>query len=118
MQESHCLFNSRVNHIWMHGAMCIRYFGGISGKSVGVVQTVRLLEHVKAPIYLCETLPMVNHLQGTNALLPTAAGPLLTGSADGCIRCWDAAHINQSYIVCGPPQALDKSSNGGHSCSR
>ena len=49
VQESHCLFNSRVNHIWMHGAVCIRDFGGISGKSVGVVQTVRLLEHVKAP---------------------------------------------------------------------
>lgn len=47
-------------------------------------------------------------IQATSALLPTAAGPLLTGSSDACIRCWDAAQIDHSYMVCGPPSPLDR----------
>lgn len=38
-----------------------------------------------------------------HALLPTGAGPVLTGSSDCCIRLWDAAYPQQSYIVAGPP---------------
>ena len=38
-----------------------------------------------------------------HALLPTGAGPLLTGNSDCCIRLWDAAYPQQSYIVAGPP---------------
>lgn len=42
-------------------------------------------------------------------MLPTAAGALLTGSSDGCIRCWDASQVDHSYMVCGPPTPLDRS---------
>jgi hypothetical protein len=37
------------------------------------------------------------------ALLPTAAGALLTGGTDRAIRLWDAQHVDQSYVVCVPP---------------
>ncbi len=47
-------------------------------------------------------------LQGSQALLPTAAGALLTGSSDACIRCWDAAQVDNTYMVCGPPTPLDR----------
>lgn len=41
---------------------------------------------------------------GCRALLPTGAGPLLSGSSDGCVRFWDAARPDASFMVCGPPQ--------------
>ena len=41
---------------------------------------------------------------GCRALLPTGAGPLLTGSSDGAVRLWDASRPEASYMVCGPPQ--------------
>ena len=41
---------------------------------------------------------------GCRALLPTGAGPLLTGGSDGCVRLWDAARPDASYMVAGPPQ--------------
>jgi hypothetical protein len=44
---------------------------------------------------------------GYRVLLPTGAGPLLTGSSDGCVRLWDAARPDSSYMVCGPPQLPD-----------
>lgn len=40
-----------------------------------------------------------------HALLPTGAGPVLTGGSDCCIRLWDAAYPQQSYVVAGPPTA-------------
>ena len=41
---------------------------------------------------------------GCRALLPTGAGPLLTGSSDGAVRLWDASRPEASYMVCGLPQ--------------
>lgn len=41
---------------------------------------------------------------GCRTLLPTGAGPLLTGSSDGAVRLWDASRPEASYMVCGPPQ--------------
>ena len=39
------------------------------------------------------------------ALLPTRAGPLLTGSTDCSVRLWDAAATRRSsYLVCAPPE--------------
>ena len=40
---------------------------------------------------------------GMRALLPTGAGPLLTGSCDTAIRLWDGGRPEASYMVCGPP---------------
>lgn len=37
-------------------------------------------------------------------MLPTGAGPLLTGSSDGSVRFWDAARPEASFMVCGQPQ--------------
>ncbi|KAK9909837.1 hypothetical protein WJX75_008190 [Coccomyxa subellipsoidea] len=41
---------------------------------------------------------------GCRALLPTGAGPLLSGGSDGCVRFWDAARPDASFMVSGPPQ--------------
>jgi len=41
---------------------------------------------------------------GCRALLPTGAGPLLSGGSDGAVRFWDAARPDASFMVCGPPQ--------------
>ena len=49
-------------------------------------------------------------LRRCHALLPTGAGPVLTGSSDCCIRLWDAAYPQQSYVVAGPPTVLPPSS--------
>jgi phosphoinositide-3-kinase regulatory subunit 4 len=58
---------------------------------------------------------------GMRALLSTGAGPLLTGSADGCVRLWDGAAPEESYIVAGDPNAANEEagsggSGGGGSC--
>ncbi|EIE24687.1 hypothetical protein COCSUDRAFT_258, partial [Coccomyxa subellipsoidea C-169] len=39
---------------------------------------------------------------GCRALLPTGAGPLLSGGSDGCVRFWDAARPDASFMVSGP----------------
>lgn len=49
---------------------------------------------------------------GCRALLPTGAGPLLSGGSDGAVRFWDAARPDASFMVCGPPQ-LPASLPGG-----
>ena len=51
----------------------------------------------------CLQAPM-QRPSGCRALLPTGAGPLLTGSSDGAVRLWDASRPEASYMVCGPPQ--------------
>lgn len=38
-------------------------------------------------------------------MLPTSAGPLLTGGSDAAIRLWDADLPESSYVVCGAPFA-------------
>jgi hypothetical protein len=48
---------------------------------------------------------------GCRALLPTGAGPLLTGGSDGGVRLWDAARPDASYMVCGPPQLPPEAPN-------
>jgi hypothetical protein len=55
---------------------------------------------------------LVFTVQGSRALLPTGAGALLTGSSDACIRCWEGAKHDESYMVCGPPKPLDRTSSG------
>lgn len=52
-------------------------------------------------------------MAGALALLPTGAGPLLTGSADTAIRLWDGARPEASYMVCGPPALPSPSSVAG-----
>jgi len=42
---------------------------------------------------------------GALCLLPTGAGPLFTGGGDGCVRLWDGARPEESYIVAGDPDA-------------
>jgi len=50
-----------------------------------------------------------------HALLPTGAGSVLTGSSDCCIRLWDAAHPQQSYMVAGPPAVDSAAASGSES---
>lgn len=52
-------------------------------------------------------------MAGALALLPTGAGPLLTGSADTAIRLWDGARPEASYMVCGPPALPSPSAMAG-----
>lgn len=52
---------------------------------------------------VCMQAPM-QRPAGCRTLLPTGAGPLLTGSSDGAVRLWDASRPEASYMVCGPPQ--------------
>lgn len=54
-----------------------------------------MMWHVQAPL---------QRPSGCRALLPTGAGPLLTGSSDGAVRLWDASRPEANYMVCGPPQ--------------
>ncbi|KAL3131972.1 hypothetical protein ABBQ38_007667 [Trebouxia sp. C0009 RCD-2024] len=54
---------------------------------------------------------------GCHALLPTGAGPLLTGSSDRCIRFWDAAYPQQSYVVAGPPVVLSTTASTSQSAT-
>ncbi len=41
-------------------------------------------------------------LAGSRALLPLAGGQLLTAGSDRCVRYWEAAWPERSYVVCGP----------------
>ncbi|KAK9817197.1 hypothetical protein WJX72_010933 [[Myrmecia] bisecta] len=45
---------------------------------------------------------------GCRTLLPTGAGPLLSAGSDCCIRLWDAALPEHSYMVCGPPMSVSR----------
>ena len=57
-----------------------------------------------AVIGRCSVQAPMQRASGCRALLPTGAGPLLTGSSDGAVRLWDASRPEASYMVCGPPQ--------------
>jgi WD40 repeat protein len=49
---------------------------------------------------------------GIRALLSTPTGPLLTGSADGCVRLWDGAAPEESYIIAGDPSGMHGGGEG------
>ena len=52
-----------------------------------------------------------------HALLPTGAGPLLTGSSDRCVRLWDAAYPQQSYVIDGPPTVPSATTSSAQSAA-
>ncbi|KAK9806003.1 hypothetical protein WJX73_003643 [Symbiochloris irregularis] len=67
-------------------------------------QTPRLDDNALAEhLAVQELVTPPSRVPGCRALLPIGAGAVLTGSTSGAIRLWNAARVEDSYMVCAPP---------------
>ena len=83
----------------------LRVGGGAPGAAAGEPAVLGPPPAAPTPTAADPVLPD-RGMGGVNCLLPSGAGPILTGGGDGCVRLWDGARPEESYTVAGDPEAM------------